>query len=137
MKLRRSWPGILPALVVAALVLFVFATLQNYGPESAVRRFHEAVLTQNEQELRDVIMEPTKRDPSYINDLYALEERIADLMMQGARVTFRSVDRRPTQVWVSVNYKLPDNTAGSAPWVVQKVGGRWKVDVHATYHLPN
>ena len=122
--------SLIPALVLAALVLAVFSQLQNYGPESAVRRFHEALLTNNESEVEDVLFQPA--DPVAVANI---ANRIYPWFLQGAHIRLRDLQRNPTTVFVSVVYHTPDNKAGYYVWVTEKTPTGWKVDASATWRL--
>lgn len=128
MKARAALKGLAPALALGLLVLFVFATLQNYGPESAVRRFHEAVLTGDFKRLEETVYQPS-RGP-YASDIVG---ELGPILASGARIRLRDVDRRPSQVFVSVVYYLPDGRQGSFIWVTQKTQNGWKVDTQETW----
>lgn len=127
MRFAATLKALLPAVTLAALVLFVFATLQNYGPESAVRRFHEAVLTRNVEELNEVVYVPFQRQ-----DLDALVLSLQKLFAAGARIRLRDVERSPYMVHVSVLYHTPSGASGSGIWVARKTPAGWKVDVGST-----
>jgi hypothetical protein len=57
---RMDRKSIIPAFVLASIVLFVFFRLQNYGPQSAVRRFHQAIEARDSRELQQVVDEPVE-----------------------------------------------------------------------------
>jgi hypothetical protein len=123
--------AIIPAGVLAALVLFVFATLQNYGPESAVRRFHEAVLERNQTEVDDVILHPANA-----GEVSKIEKVIWDALSQGAHIRLHDLSRTPTKVTVTVIYHAGDQS-GYQVWATQKTSNGWKVDIHRTWQLWN
>lgn len=120
----------LPAAVLAIVVLTVFDKLQNYGPESAVRRFHEALITRNEPELEDVLYDPGSTDA--LNDIIA---RIYPLLADGAPIHLSDIDRKPSTVLVLVAYYPPDAQAASYDWVATKTPSGWKVNAAATTRL--
>lgn len=122
--------SLVPAIVLAALVLAVFSQLQNYGPQSAVRRFHEALLTNNDKELEEVLYQPT--DPLAVARIVS---RFYPLIHEeGAHIRLRDVQRSPSVVYVSVSYHTP-NHAGYAVWVTTKTPSGWKVDAAGTWSL--
>jgi hypothetical protein len=56
---RSAW---LPAIVLAAVTFGVFFALQDYGPEGAVRRFHESIRREDSKALQEVLQEPVASD---------------------------------------------------------------------------
>src|SRR2546423_11378130 len=127
MNASGSFKAVVSALVLAGLVLFVFGTLQNYGPESAVRRLHEAVLTRNQTEVDDVILQPSNPE-----EIARIEQVIWDALSQGAHIRLFDLSRSPTKVMVKVIYHAGDR-AGYQVWATQKTKDGWKVDIHRTW----
>ena len=130
MKEQLTRSSVIPAALMAAVVFFVFFTLQNYGPESAVRRFHEGVLDQSYVEIDDVILRPS--NPNHVG---LLEMYVANHLAQGAQITLHDVERAPTSVSVSVVYHAPNTLPASVTWATQKTEDGWKVDVDRTLYL--
>lgn len=128
-----SW---IAAGLIATLTASVFFVLQNYGPESTVRRFHEAVVRKNFSELSRVssgsIRQATDRvelDPATA----MLWNFVTDLVAQGARLRLRDVQRGPGFVWVAVYYVVPGRAPVALPWLARHTPqGEWKVDTLAT-----
>ena len=129
MKEQLARSSIIPAALLAALVIFVFFTLQNYGPESAVRRFHEGVLDQNYSEIDEDVLQPV--DPNKVGDL---ENFVVSKLAAGARIRLQDVERTPTSVSVRVIYHAPDALPTWALWSAQKTQDGWKVDVVRTLY---
>ena len=122
MRLRRV-PGLGAAATLAVATLGVFATFQNYGPESAVRRFHHAIVTRNDAELAQVV--DTSPETSAVRDLRSYVTRSLN---GGASYRIVKSERSPTQVEMLALY------AGRPPivWVVVKARDRWRVDPYLT-----
>lgn len=136
MKIARYAKAIIPAAVLAALVLLVFYRLQFYGPESAVRQFHEAIANSNPGKLVDVTIAPaSKRQLDEISWMYSqLEPRLSN----GYVIRLREVDREQNEVDVTVYYYYPDGTPfGNATFVTSRTVSGWKVNVHKTLRLWN
>lgn len=57
---KTSW---VPAILLAGITLAVFTSLQNYGPQSAVRRFHQAIVTRDRAALETSVLEPVDSKP--------------------------------------------------------------------------
>src|SRR4051812_38516877 len=89
MKLSRSIQAFIPAVVLAALVLFVFSTLQNYGPESAVRRFHEGILRRDVGEIDEVTM-PTNSHKEE-GEVNAMAHLIYERLSNGYRIRLQDM----------------------------------------------
>ena len=117
-------PGLGAAAALAAVTLGVFATFQNYGPESAVRRFHHAVANQNLAELSQVIA--GSPSTSAVHDLGVK----VDEALKASNANYRIVksERSPTQVEMLALYQ------GRPPiiWVVVKARDRWRIDPYLT-----
>src|SRR4051812_16565072 len=112
--------GILSAGLLAALVLFVFATLQNYGPQSAVRRFHEAVRTGDPVELEDSIVQPDRPTPQSRGELTAVLSRFFAQLPPGTTFSLRSYDPiDPRTVDITAVYQN-EHKSISAIWQVKK-----------------
>lgn len=116
--------------VLAVVVLFVFFILQDYGPESAVRRFHEAAAR---GDLR-TIQELTKRGSSDEATIRLASQLRFILISQGARYRLMRMDRRPGEVGAEVAYVYPGGQVAGLYWIVRKGPGErsWRIDVERT-----
>ncbi len=151
MDQRRSRAlSYLSAGLLAAVTLFVFFVLQNYGPESAVRRFHAAVSR-------------VKVSPDGRYDMpYSAAEELQRVTMQrigtasvGYLVRFTSerfaaggtfqivrVERgteNSNQMLAAVVYRIPGYLPDAAIWVVEQPrdgegmrSSDWKVNADGT-----
>ena len=117
-------PGLGAAAAIAAVTLGVFATFQDYGPESAVRRFHHAIANKSPNELAQVVEGPI--DTTSVHDL-GLDVDQA-LKASGANYRIVKSERSPTQVEMLALY------GGRPPiiWVVVKARDRWRIDPYLT-----
>ena len=130
----KSRPRIARGAAVAAIVLAIgvlglFMRLQEYGPESAVRRFHQAISRGALPDLQRVTVEDV-RSPlvrGFVRD-------VAGLMAQGVNRPPRILrtDRTPNQVRAAVAYPLPGGQPFYMVWVVERQGRTWKVSVENT-----
>lgn len=119
------------ALAMAVLVGVVFFLLQDYGPESALRKFHQAIVSHDLAGLRRVVMAEANED-----DLNRLAAMVEGLARSGARYRLRQVSREDRRVVAMVEYVLPNRLMQPTFfWVIQKSGGRWRVDVESTMDL--
>ncbi len=117
----------LSAVALTLLTLFVFWVLQDYGPESAIRRFHDAVLNGDTHVLAQVTQEDI-RDPRVAH----LAQAVTWLDQQGARSVILGMHREPKLVAAEVQYTLPDGGEGRTWWIVVKIQRTWKVDASQT-----
>ena len=141
--------SLFPAILLGALVLFTYSTLQNYGPESTLRKFHTAIREINQSQLAG------KGIPkSDWNDLRAtlsedlgeidgttdpqtkeILQRVTLLMEAGYTYSLARMDRRfPREVRIAVVYQKGKLPPTSMVWVVDKPsGGReWKISARKT-----
>lgn len=127
MKASLPWGGILPAFAMAVLVLFVFSTMQYYGPDSAVLRLHEAVANNDPEEFDQVVLKPV---PAWA--VARISGRIASWSEVGARIQVTDLDREPGIVSVRVNYRPPNSLPGTETYVARFTPNGWKVDLVQT-----
>lgn len=117
------------ALVLGAITLFVFYTLRDYGPESAVRRFHDDLVTGNTDDLRDVTYGGQLDSPA-VSDLARV---LKTLDRAGAGSQIADVDLSRTGVAsVLVAYRTRQKPF-FVVWVVRLNSiHSWQVDANAT-----
>lgn len=121
-------PGVGAALALAASTLAVFGVFQNYGPESAVRRFHHAVATDGsdrsrlDQELSQVVM--GSPESSATQQLAAF---LSNVLASGSGYSIVKSERSPTQVDILAVYGHK-----TIVWVVIKARDRWRIDPYLT-----
>ncbi|MDX2066454.1 MAG: hypothetical protein SFX74_11990 [Fimbriimonadaceae bacterium] len=122
---RTAW---LPALVLATVTLGVFGALHDYGPEGAVRRFHEAIRRNDAKELQEVLQEP-------------IASTEAQQLVYSTRVLLRNgpagllgTRRGGRNVQMLVTYRDPYGRAFPIVFFVDKpVGSRqWKISASKT-----
>lgn len=129
--LGKRMTGWLAALLLSALTLSVFAVLQNYGPESAVRRFHEAAVNRNAEQLRRVSVRDLQDMPTRY-----LTFRVDELIRSGTRIQIRRTIREPRRVLVEVRYFFPGGGQTSLWWHVERQpNGEWRVNARRTLEL--
>ncbi len=117
-------PGLGAATALAAATLGVFATFQNYGPESAVRRFHHAVANGDARELAQVV--EGSANTSAVRDLSRFVTEA--LVASGASYGIVTSERTPTQVAMLARY----SNHPPIVWVVMKARDRWRIDPYLT-----
>jgi HAMP domain-containing protein len=127
-RLRR-YARIGAALALAFVTLSVFYVLQDYGPESAIRRFHRAVQKGDLGDLQRVTEQPI--DSKSVGDLYRW---VQEMNRYGARYQLLRVERQPRsrEVYAALVYVLPNGETYATVWVVEKQREAWRVDAART-----
>lgn len=127
------WPvdrsSIFAASALTLLCGTVFATLQDYGPESSLRLFHEAIVRRDPGTFARVV-EPGLDDPDTQFSV-AVVQRV--LIQQGARFRISRMDRKPAWVGAQVEYIAPSGQISTVYWVVRKENRIWRVDARETW----
>jgi hypothetical protein len=126
--------GILASVLLGLLTLSVFFVLQDYGPESAIRTYNEAVLN-GDTAAMDQISTQGHDDP----DAEWLRVYVNEFLRQGGRLRLdrmdRDMDRVPAIAIAEVEYVRPAPPAMPWRFVVRKSDHVWKVDPRATHLL--
>lgn len=128
--MKRQLPGsvgLLSSAILSLLTLSVFWMLQSTGPESAVRKFHEAVAAGRPDQIKDVVTS----DPSDPN-VQKLAAGVSALLRANANIQLAGADRQPGVVNLQIVYVLRDGRAMRHVFVVRRVGRYWKIDAAAT-----
>jgi hypothetical protein len=130
------------------LVLFTYSTLQNYGPESTLRKFHTAIrnISQAQSNRKKIaasdwnnLRGTLSEDIGEFNGAH--DERAMDLIGQvngffqrGSTYSLARMDRYTREVRIAVLYEKKPNPPASLVWVVEKpLGGReWKISASKT-----
>ncbi len=123
----RASSNIIAAGSVAAIILAIFFRFQEYGPESTLRKFHEAAARGDEQELGRLV------DQTNPEVARALEIQVNEFLRAGARYQLVSMDRSPGQVIANVRYVMP-RRGYEIPmvWIVVQRGHVWRIDALKT-----
>jgi hypothetical protein len=103
------------AVVLAAVTLLVFAVLRDYGPESAIRRFHHAVEVGDLSELRRVTLQNSESEPTA-----RLINWVANMEGLHARYRLLRMVRQGRVVYAALEYELPNGERYATVWVVRK-----------------
>lgn len=128
---KQSATNLVAASVLAVLTLSVFYLLREFGPESAVRKFHRAVLSRNYAQLNEVIHSET--DPV---ELDYLASRVWNFAATDGRFQIRSLQRSTDQVTAEVEYSFPNRAlVVTTFWVITRESSAWKVNVNATAQM--
>lgn len=121
---------VITSAVLSLVVLGVFFGLQNYGPESVVRRFHREATS---GDLRAIASVTNENPRSFA--VGALVQEVQALARRGYSYEFLRVQNL-TRIRVAVVYVNYIPTRGgpvlSRPWIVGKREQLWKVEAEAT-----
>lgn len=129
------WKGWLAAFALAAVTLGVFATLHDYGPESAIRRFHVASVRGDLNELSRVTAQ-SPNSPSVLK----LRQWVGTMHQLGAhyqllRIDRQTIDRDSSDALAALLYNTPGQENWGMVWIVSKRNSVWKVDADRTANL--
>jgi hypothetical protein len=122
---KQRWAPYVAAALLASLTIRVFSELQDYGPESAIRRFFGAL--GSPQALQDEI---TKGD---LGD--AELAMFADLLFwqtHGVTAQMGHVKVTGNEARVVVSFSFPNGTIWHSVWVVEGGGRKWLVNANKT-----
>ena len=113
--------------LLASLTIRVFFELQDYGPESAIRRFSESISHDNLSELEAVTV--TKELSSKEKAMVA---RLANWHHLGVSMQVGRIERTGTESRAAVVFSYPSGNSWGTVWVVQRSGKEWRVNVNKT-----
>lgn len=125
MRFRRV-PGLGAAAALSVVTLVTFAIFQNYGPESAVRQFHRAILTNDEAAIAEVVTGPP--DASSLQQIRSL---IGGILANSPNYRIVTSDRTSERVEMLALY---ENGRRPVVWVVVKEPGQdhWRISPFLT-----
>ncbi|MBX3119911.1 MAG: hypothetical protein KF784_12665 [Fimbriimonadaceae bacterium] len=128
---KQSAASLPAAAVLTLLTLSVFYLLRDFGPESAVRKFHRAVLSRDFAKVQESIRPETNQE-----SLDFLARGVWNFARADGRFQIRSLQRNTNQVTAEVEYSFPDRSlVATTLWLVEKDQTGWKVNVNATERL--
>jgi hypothetical protein len=117
--------------VLACLTILVFSVLHDYGPASAIRKFHAAIAANDLSDLQQVIDVPVTDD----SVSYLANKWIRPLMARGIQPQVARQDRQQNAVRVAVVYKLPDGDQLAIIWIVDRDKRLWRINTRETASL--
>ena len=130
---HRRLLAILAATLLACLTVGVFYQLQDYGPESAIRRFNELSLNDNDEGLKMVIAENAQ-----VSSVVFLKQKLKEWYQYGATMQLAQMERTDNEVRAAVLFTIPPQpdyplgTQWAMIWVVVRRGKSWLVDANKT-----
>ena len=130
LKLADKYGTAASAILLSVLTLAVFALSRDNGPESTVRRFHQAVASGDmiavHKEMSDASRESGK----------ALRQSVRNALAQGASVQLGKVYIDGRLAYVDVMYVMNGNqVVAILRYVVKKSDLRWQIDAGETNAL--
>ena len=124
---RGTGVSYIVAAVLAGITIFVFYTLRDYGPKSAVRRFQNDVLSDNVQDLQQVTAEPITN-----REVRELAVRVHQITPPGSASRIAAMDQEPGEVEVLVLYSFGMEST-YVVWIVDhQQNGIWAVNARKT-----
>jgi hypothetical protein len=117
------------AFVLVALTLFVFYTFRDYGPASAVRRFHDDIKNNNPDDLQRVTV-----GPLYTRNFIDIARQLASFDAHEARPRVAATQMISSdEASVITVFQLPDQESYFLVFIVRKEpNGPWQVDPNLT-----
>ncbi|MBC8064911.1 MAG: hypothetical protein H7Y17_08785 [Chlorobia bacterium] len=120
--------GWLTSALLSLVTLFVFATLQNSGPDSTVQKFHRAALELDRLGASELVS-PTF-DSSSTQELWMYVANLVASSKSDYQII--NYQRRANQAAISVQYRFPSGGTRTLVWIVNRIQGRWKIDTRET-----
>jgi len=138
MRGRFQLSSFLSAAVLSATTLSVFASLQNYGPESVLRRFHQALVpnSKGQSDFDAIAYTFTERADS--SAVKALVMTVRELLRNGPpRLVGMDRElvqgRQPSpQVREAMVYRNADGSPVPIVWVMEKQNAQWRISATKT-----
>jgi hypothetical protein len=129
---NQRWMSYVAAALLASLTVRVFFELQDYGPESSIRRFLEAIRANDGPALVADIVNP----PIQNRAERAMVASLAFWQTHGVTAQVGRLERTGDEVRATVLFSLPNGTANGTIWaavfVVKRIGRMWFVDANKT-----
>ena len=127
-KLGIPTLGWLTSILLSLITLFVFGTLQNYGPDSTVQKFHKAAAEMNRDAAAPLVSPDF--DSSSTQELWTL---LVGLMANGrTEYMITHHQRKANQEVIVIRYRLPNNEVRTLMWDVDRLDGKWVIDTRET-----
>ena len=148
---RKKLPGRLAAAVLAVITLVAFFILQDYGPVSAVRRFHEALRRSNLPAVQQALasgdaaafiqrlgsgnaatIQQVSEEPVGDPSVQYMALHLSPLILQGIQPQLAKTEREGERDDVVVVYHLPNGEMLAIVWIVDRKGSIWKINAQET-----
>lgn len=127
--LNRLTQSIFASLVLTALTMGVFSAAQSVGPESVVRRWIRAVQSGDASSASVLINQPLQSQYSgWLIDAAAT-------LPAGSSTRLVSKQRSGSLVILTTEHRVNPTMAAARYWVLQREGGKWRIDPQRTYQF--
>ncbi len=122
--------SVFSAIALSALTLSVFALSANRGPETTVRRFHQAILEGDSAEVLNLMVDGELETGRF------LRLQISDALARGVQIQLGRVTTEGRLSYVDVVYVHSGNRiVGAIRLVVRKPENRWIIDAGSSLKL--
>jgi hypothetical protein len=135
---RFQFSSFVAAICLGATTLGVFSTLQNYGPESVLRRFHQALTPNDRGELNwNAIAETVDQAPT-TPAVQKLVNTVRQLLRNGPpRIVGMERElvqgrQQNLQVREALVYRDVDGSPVPIVWIIERQSGQWRISVQKT-----
>ncbi|HTQ10633.1 MAG TPA: hypothetical protein VMI31_11215 [Fimbriimonadaceae bacterium] len=143
MKPPKPIYSYLSAAALALVTIVTFAVFQNYGPQSAIRRFMMDVASRHFSDLASVAEYSYAREPNPMENekeqlghmaTDMLAQEVASYVAQDASYEIVGLNRLPGghAVQATVEYQFPNGFRWNEFWYVVQTSSDWRVDCEAT-----
>ena len=129
--------SLLPAILLGTLVLFTYSTLQNYGPQSTIRKFHSAIHNINQAIVNgkkipkgdwEVLKSTIEEDIGELDtgnfmpnhDVLDIFKSVSEQFQDGRAYSLGPMDRRLREVRIAVIYIKDKMPPMSMVWAVAR-----------------
>jgi len=123
---RQRWGSYIAAGLLASLTIRVFFELQDFGPESAIRTFMNALRDPHSIQ-GEVITDPISGDPQKL-----MLVRLVNWQRHGVEAQVGYVKQSGNEARATVIFSFPNGTIWTTVWVVERRGKSWLVDANKT-----
>jgi hypothetical protein len=127
-KLGIPTLGWLTAFLLSLVTIFVFGSLQNYGPDSTVRKFHQAAKELDRNGAAQLVFPDFDSSSTY--ELWTYMTSL--LANDRTEYKITHYKREANQAANVVRYQFPNGEQGALMWVVNRIDGTWKIDTRKT-----
>lgn len=122
--------SVIASIALSVLTLSVFALSRDRGPESTVRRFHQALMDGDPIGLLRTMSDGDRESGRY------LRTQVSQTLARGVQIQLGRVTTEGRLSYVDVLYVSPGNqTVGAYRFVVKNSDDRWLIDSGATIRL--
>jgi hypothetical protein len=120
--------GWLTAVLLSLVTIFVFGSLQNYGPDSTVRQFHQAAAELDRNGAAALV------SPDFDSSSTQMLWRELNTLLANGKTEYQisHYQRKANQAAIVVRYRFTNGEARTLVWVVSRMDGKWKIDTRET-----